>query len=139
MITAFARCSASVANAVSISATVQALRTSSRRPSARAPSRRSAQRMPASGIAGIHQERNQRGLGKELVQQLDVLVSQLAENQLTPVTFASGRLRLATSPALTGSRPLVKTIGIVDVSALATNAVLFPPTAAMTATLRETC
>ena len=63
------------------------------------------------------------------------LLPSSAENQLTPVTFAPGRLRLATSPALTGSRPLVKRIGMLDVSRLATSAVLLPPTAAMAATL----
>src|SRR6516164_8084570 len=38
---------------------------------------------------------------------------------LTPVTLPPGRLRLSTRPALTGSSPVVKTIGIVDVAALA--------------------
>ena len=40
------------------------------------------------------------------------------ENQLTPVMFASGRLGLATRPALTGSTPLVKRIEMVEVEAL---------------------
>jgi hypothetical protein len=55
-------------------------------------------------------------------------------NQLTPVTFPPGRLRLVTRPTLTGSAPLVKTMGIVAVAALAANAELLPPTAAMTST-----
>ena len=70
------------------------------------------------------------------MQHLDEFVPELGMNQLTPVTFASGRLMPATSPALTGAIPLVKRIGIVDVSALATNAELLPATAAITATLR---
>src|SRR5262249_36282271 len=39
--------------------------------------------------------------------------------KLTPVTLPPGRLRLATRPSLTGSPPVVKTIGIVVVAALA--------------------
>ena len=55
-------------------------------------------------------------------------------NQLTPVRLASGRLRLLTSPAAIGSPPLVNTIGIVEVSALAAKAGGLPPVAAMAAT-----
>src|SRR5215831_10790468 len=58
-------------------------------------------------------------------------------NQLTPVTFPPGRLRLVTRPTLTGSAPLVKTMGISAVAALAANAELLPPTAAITATCRR--
>src|SRR5476649_2239047 len=43
--------------------------------------------------------------------------------KLTPVTLPSGRLRLATTPALIGSEPVTKTIGIVEVAALAASAV----------------
>src|SRR5262245_60485569 len=57
-------------------------------------------------------------------------------NQITPVTFPSGWLKLLTSPARTGSAPLVNTIGIVVVSDFATRAVWLPPVAAMTATRR---
>jgi hypothetical protein len=35
------------------------------------------------------------------------------EKKTTPVTFAPGRLRLVTSPSLTGSLPVAKTIGVV--------------------------
>ena len=37
--------------------------------------------------------------------------------------------RLPTSPTLTGSPPVVKTMGIVEVNSLATNTELFPPVA----------
>ena len=57
--------------------------------------------------------------------------------KLTPVTLPPGRLRLATKPALTGSPPIVKTIGIVVVAALAAKIELPPPVAAITATLRR--
>src|SRR6516162_7406282 len=42
--------------------------------------------------------------------------------KLTPVTLPPGRLRLATRPSLTGSPPVTKTTGTVDVTALAANA-----------------
>src|ERR1051325_2902903 len=56
----------------------------------------------------------------------------------TPVTLPPGWLRLATSPALTGSSAETKTIGIVDVADFAANADVGPPDVAMTATLRLT-
>ena len=40
----------------------------------------------------------------------------------TPVIFAPGRLMLATSPSLTGSLPVVKTIGIVAPAVFAASA-----------------
>jgi DNA-binding beta-propeller fold protein YncE len=53
---------------------------------------------------------------------------------LTPVILPPGRLRLATRPALTGSAPLTKTIGIDDVAAFAASTGAGPPVAAITAT-----
>ena len=50
-------------------------------------------------------------------------------NRLTPVAFPPGRLRVATKPSLTGSPPIVKTIGMVDVAALAASAEGSPPVA----------
>ena len=44
------------------------------------------------------------------------------KRRLTPVRLPPGRLRLATRPSLTGSAPIVKTIGMVVVAALATDA-----------------
>ena len=41
------------------------------------------------------------------------------ENRLTPVTLPVGRPRLATRPLSIGSEPLMKTIGMVVVAALA--------------------
>ena len=55
----------------------------------------------------------------------------------TPVTLPLGWLRLATSPAVTGSTPIVNTIGMVYVTALAAKAAGGPPVG-MTATLRST-
>ena len=53
---------------------------------------------------------------------------------VTPVTFAPGRLRLVTSPALTGSAPDMKTIGTLAVTDFAASAVAMPPAATITAT-----
>ena len=47
------------------------------------------------------------------------LASVAVANRLMPIAFPPGRRRLATKPTLVGSPPVVKTIGIVDVAALA--------------------
>jgi len=54
--------------------------------------------------------------------------------KVVPVRLPPGRLRLATSPVSTGSPPIVKTIGMVAVAALAASADGSPPVAAITAT-----
>ena len=53
---------------------------------------------------------------------------------VVPVTLPPGRLRLATSPASTGSPPAVNTIGMELVAALAASGDGSPPVAAITAT-----
>ena len=58
-------------------------------------------------------------------------------NEVTPVRLPPGRLKLATSPAWTGSAPVRKTIGIVAVAVLAANAEAFP-LVAITVTWRRT-
>src|SRR5262249_5500543 len=57
---------------------------------------------------------------------------------LTPVILPPGCARLATRPTSTGSEPMIKTIGIVCVAALAARAAAVVPATAMTATLRPT-
>src|SRR5262249_36844822 len=47
-------------------------------------------------------------------------------SEATPVTFPPGLLRLATRPNLTGSPPVLKTIGTVEVTALAAAAAVIP-------------
>jgi hypothetical protein len=54
-----------------------------------------------------------------------------------PVTFAPGRLRLATRPNATGSPPVVKTMGMVVVAAFAASAAVVLA-ATITATRRRT-
>src|SRR5262249_842069 len=59
------------------------------------------------------------------------------EKELTPVALPPGRARLATSPNLTGSSPTAKTIGIVEVAALAACAPKREAGVAITATRRR--
>ena len=54
----------------------------------------------------------------------------------TPVRLPPGLLRLATRPVLTGSKPVVKTVGIVPIVALAACTAM--PFATITATRRRT-
>src|SRR5215831_13130945 len=65
-------------------------------------------------------------------------VAAMLPRNVAPVTLPPGRLRLATMPDSTGSPPVVNTMGIVAVAALADSAELSPPTAAITATRRRT-
>jgi hypothetical protein len=57
---------------------------------------------------------------------------------VTPVMLPPGLFRATTSPALTGSLPVVNTIGIVAVACLAANAISTGPVVAITATWRRT-
>ena len=52
----------------------------------------------------------------------------------TPVALPPGRLRLATNPTLTGSSPMLKTMGMVDVAAFAASAGPLPPPVTISAT-----
>jgi hypothetical protein len=56
------------------------------------------------------------------------------DKAITPVTLPPGRLKLETRPSLTGSPPVVKTIGMVAVADLAASADATFPVAAITAT-----
>jgi hypothetical protein len=66
------------------------------------------------------------------------LLSSSAGPRVTPVMLPPGRLRLLTIPARIGSMPLVKTIGIVVVAALAASTLGSPPVETSTATLWRT-
>ena len=74
---------------------------------------------PGIRIARIDEHRNDTGAGNEFVQQRQPLRRISALNQLIPVALPPGRLRLVTRPIFTGSPPMLKTIGIVAVAALA--------------------
>src|SRR5215831_10521569 len=66
-----------------------------------------------------------------------LLAANSLRNRVTPVALPSGRLRLATRPISTGSPPVRKTVGIVEVAAFAADAAAFE-TAYRTVTLRLT-
>jgi hypothetical protein len=51
-----------------------------------------------------------------------LFATSLLTRKLTPVRLPPGRLRLATRPSSTGSPPVTKTIGSVDVAGLAASA-----------------
>jgi len=89
------------------------------------------------GIVGIHQHANLRGRGGELAEELQALRTVRFTRKLTPVRVPPGWLRLATRPALTGSKPLTNTIGVVVVAVLA-RLETSPPMVTMTATWRRT-
>jgi hypothetical protein len=72
----------------------------------------------------------------DLIKRLDSGCRLYTFGTLTPVRFPPGRLMLATRPALTGSAPPMKTIGIVVVASFAARAVWYPD--AMTFTRRLT-
>src|SRR5262249_176890 len=57
---------------------------------------------------------------------------------MTPVALPPGRLRLATRPSAMGSEPVPKTIGIIEVAALAASAPAVLWGVAITATCRRT-
>ena len=56
---------------------------------------------------------------------------------VTPVTFAPGRLRLPTSPLATGSSAVVNTMGTVFVAVTTSRTPAVAPPVTMTATLRR--
>src|SRR5262249_14881382 len=70
--------------------------------------------------------------------QLKLLRHEADEIMLTPVILPPGRLKLATSPALTGSLPATTTIGSVAVAPLAASGETVLPVAVITATWRRT-
>jgi hypothetical protein len=63
------------------------------------------------------------------------LASSIVLKVLTPVAFPPGLLKLATRPSLTGSPPVVNTIGIEDVAVFAMT--WAPPTATIKLTGRS--
>ena len=64
--------------------------------------------------------------------------SMVDETILMPVTFPPGRFRLRTSPVATGSAAAMKTMGVVEVAAMAASAGAGPPAAKIAATFRLT-
>src|SRR5262249_7980636 len=71
----------------------------------------------AFGLVGFTNAATRPALGSRWRRRLNVFGPSSFDRKLTPVTFPPGRLRLATRPFLTGSPPMLKTIGIVVVAA----------------------
>ena len=92
----------------------------------------------ASGLLGFTSSATTAAFGTSSCSKPKPFEVSSALNQLIPVRLPPGRLRLATRPTLTGSTPLVNTIGIVAVDAFAASAALLPPVAAIAATPRRT-
>ena len=70
----------------------------------------------------VHKERDNGRIGNDFVSSASCFGARSTPKKLAPVTFPPGRLRLGTMPALTGSPPLMKTMGMVVVAALAASA-----------------
>ena len=84
-------------------------------------------------------ERDETGrLRRQLTQQSEPLRGELHVEVLTPVALPPGRLRLATRPSATGSEAVLKTIGMLEVAALAASAPAVLSSTTITATCRRT-
>src|SRR6185312_12608017 len=86
------------------------------------------------GVGRIYQHGNRAARGEQLAQSSSRFAVTTGEKLIAPVAFPPGRARLVTRPYFTGSPPPVKTIGMVEVAALATTAGCKPPVATITAT-----
>ena len=74
------------------------------------------------GLLGLTSNPNSEAAGTNSCSNPNCLATSKLDKKLTPVTFPPGQLRLATSPNCTGSAPIVNTIGMVEVAALASRA-----------------
>src|SRR5262249_10603860 len=83
----------------------------------------------ALGLAGLTRSAMTVAAGTTLCSSSSAFGATSTANAVTPVRLPPGRFRLATRPSLTGSRPVVKTIGTVAVAALAAGAAGLVPTA----------
>src|SRR5262249_18678172 len=88
--------------------------------------------------AWVHQKGDCSRVGDHLAQQLQALGAERGGKACTPVALPSGRSKRLTRPSATGSLPLVKTSGIVDVAAKTARAGWPPPVVTITAARRST-
>src|SRR5262249_46813257 len=91
----------------------------------------------ARGLVGFIMKAITATLGSASRNSSSLLAANSLRNRVTPVALPSGRLRLATRPISTGSPPVRKTVGIVEVAAFAAYAAAFE-TAYRMVTLRLT-
>ena len=73
-------------------------------------------------IVRVYQQTHRSDFGHEIAQQFQPFCTQGHRQEVAPVTFPPGRLRLTTSPVSTGSLPIANTIGMVAVAAFAASA-----------------
>ena len=104
-----------------------ACKTWSSSPSLRAASCASLVFGSAFGLVGFTSAPMTAALGTASCSICSLIATVVVERKLTPVILPPGRLRLATRPMLTGSAPILKTIGIVVVAALAATAAGLSP------------
>ena len=121
-----------------MSCSLLAFRRKIRCPTALAAFCTSSMSVSALGLVGFTSMAMSRAFGTISRSSANFFASNSDVNRLAPVTLPPGRLRLATKPTLTGKSLPVKTIGIIDVAALAASAGRSPPAAMITATCRFT-
>jgi hypothetical protein len=126
-----------LAKAASISSAVLALRTSILMARLVAAPRRSLMSGAASSEVGLTSEKYRDAFGTSSRNNPSRLAASSAFNEVIPVMLPPGRLRLGTRPSATGSVPEEKTIGMVEVAALATTAAAVLPGVAISVTLRR--
>src|SRR4029434_745727 len=98
---------------------VLALKNSICRPMAAAAASTSFFRDSVVGFFGLTSTAKRVAVGNSSCKSPSRLATSSLLMELTPVMLPPGRLRLATRPSWTGSKPRLKTIGIVVVAALA--------------------
>ena len=67
-------------------------------------------------IVWVYKQGKRPSLRNQLGKQFQSLENELNGNILMPVRLPPGRARLGTSPSWTGSLPIVKTVGMVEVA-----------------------
>jgi hypothetical protein len=94
---------------------------------------------PKWGVGRVAKKRDFYGGGHQLVSTCRRFATVPTASAPTPVILPPGRLRLVTKPSSTGSAPTKKTIGTVEVAALAANAAAVPSTATRTDNCAASC
>ncbi len=122
---------AMAAKARSNSPSLVTFKTSSFRPSVAAAVCASRVWLRAMGLEWLARSATDRTPGSISRSRSSRFPSRMEAESITTVMLPPGRLRLSTSPSSTGSKPIVKTVGIVDVAALTARGTGVPPTAMM--------
>src|SRR5262245_13465586 len=119
---ALTRCWTKLEKAASISFSLLAFRTGSLSPSACAAACMSLVCDSEAGFVGLVRNPTTVALGTSSCSSSRRFAASVVTRKLTPVALPPGRLKLETRPRSTGSVPMVKTIGMAEVAALAATA-----------------